>query len=546
MYRERLDAARAAAEETTIAEIVAEAVAPLRRDLDAARQALAAAEAERDRVRSDLAERDLRVGELTAQVTMLRRRVEQLEAQLEQLRPEPTPGLWYRRPEVKSSVRTVDVHLTPWFTGLSRDTQERFYLDPHGEKDKHIAYGGLTRDLMTAYTAADEVAALRRYGVDGVYVDIVSASHWPKIVAIADAAIGTGLHVMPMIDANGSLAAEQSGTNIDPTAERARVIAAVASRVKELLSRPTSRRLPDGRHVVGLFRAEGKAASWWSELAAALGVPVAFVGAFNDTGKITNYPLLWAAGAWSPGADPAVLSGPPSYVATVRSRGQIPLIPILTHNVRPNGGWYDESRGLAALRASWDVIVAVGDCLVQGVTGSDIAEGSHMLPSALHGESLLAYNEWRSYQWRTGELPPILAPAVFVSHRPQLLNATITSGQSRRMVPAGTVVNGQRFGPTRSRQTPSVDEVEIMTLLPEWQDGAEVEVVIGGQTRRYRANRGEHVTYLPAAPGPVTVRVAGIEVTTPPILTRAINDNPGWLTVWSGDKSPIFDPRPAP
>jgi len=212
-------------------------------------------------------------------------------------------------------------------------------------------------------------------------------------------------------------------------------------------------------------------------------------------------------------------------------------MPLLSSNYRPNQGWYDESQGLGALARSWDQIVAVGDCVVQAVTANDFAEGSALLPSALHGNALLAYSRWRSIQWRTGELPKILTPAVFLSHRPQLLTATLTGGQTKRMVPAG-----QGAGPSRPRQTPSVDEVEILTLLPAT---ALVTVTVGTATTTYTAPADEHAHYVQARAGTVSVSVAGVQVTSPvPIATRAVNDMPVWLTVWNGDTGKVFDPRP--
>ena len=130
-------------------------------------------------------------------------------------------------------------------------------------------------------------------------------------------------------------------------------------------------------------------------------------------------------------------------------------------------------------------------------------------------------------------MPP-LVPAVWLSHRPQLLGAVLTSGQTKTAAqwPRGDAA-----------LTASVDEVEILTLLPA---AARVTVTVGPATTTYDAPAGEHAHYVPARAGTVSVKVAGVEVVSPvPIVTRAVNDMPAWLTVWNGDTGKVFDPRPA-
>lgn len=503
----------ASAVDDEISVIVAEATAQANGERDEALANEAAALGGEAAAAAQVVTLTARVGELTTEVALLRKLLD------DATRPaEPTPGLWYQAPAVEfTEKRPYLIHNTPWFSGKSRTTWLSAYLAPTGESGKHAAYGGYVRDMPAVFTAAQEIEALKAYGVDGVFVDLASVSHWTQITALANAA--TGFLFVPMVDANGSLAA-------DP--------AVVVDRVDQVLSRPTAWRLADGRYVVGIFKAEGKTAAWWNDVAAgltALGKTVAWVAAFNDTDQIGNYRTFHSAGAWSPGADPGVLQGVPPYVASTRQRGQVPLLPLLCHNVRPAQGTYDESRGLGALRASWDRIVAVGDCVVQGVTQNDFAEGAPLMPSALHGNALLAYSQWRSYEWRTGTRPAILAPAVFLSHRPQLLGATITGPQTRRMTQK-----------TRTGMTASVDEIEVLTLLPA---PARVSVRFGDQSAAYDAPAGEFVRYFPARAGTVSASVAGVEAVSPvPIQTTGINDAPVWVTCWSGDLLTVFDPRP--
>lgn len=487
---------------------------------------LQAALAEIERLRAELTQTQAQLADTQQQVTdrdatiaALKARIAALEAQI----PAPvetTPGLWYQRPKVAfNEKRPLLAHIVPWLSGLPRTTWERSYLAPAGESGKHATYGGFARDMPTVYTAREELAALAAYGIDGAFVDLASTAHMTQITALMDN-VPPGFLLVPMVDANGSLAGSVSTT---------------ATLVNDMLSRPSAWRLGDGRYVVGAFKVEGKTAQWWTDLAAALGrlgKTVLFVGAFNSTGATSSYPSFYATGEWSPGADPAVLQSVPTYVAQVRQRGQVPVVSVLPRGARPREGWYDESWGTGALRTSWNRVIAAGDCVAEIVTANDYAEGAELGPSALTGNAQLALSEWYSYEWLTGKRPAILKPALFLSHRPQLLGATITGGQTQRMTQKAR----------GSGVTASVDEVEVLTLLPA---AAEVTVTVGGQTVHYLAPAGEHARYVPAKAGTVSASVAGVQVTSPvQIVASAVSDAPVWVTVWSGDTTKVFDPRP--
>lgn len=532
------------------------------------------------------AERDAaltRAETVEAQVQQLEQQVADLEAKIKELEeqapplPPPGPvvprvdGLWFdpeahlqRYPANPS--RILVGHYVPWAEitrdnqPMTNDTYSRAYFPVNGENGKHASYGGYARDFgannapylgvsgigagsWRRTSQADDIKNAIKYGLDGFFVDIVNTNisttsgHWPAISTLVDEASENfpGFFVAPMVDTSDKSSLMNTSQIV------------IAGHINRILSRQSAWRLPDGRHVVGAFRPEGKTATWWNTLASeleSLGRDVVFVGAFNNIDVMLNYPNFLATGAWSPGADPAILQGRPSGVTETRQRGQTPLIPLLGQNVRPNQGWYDEARGLSALDHSWDQIIAEGDVLVQMVTWNDWPEGSGFALARKKGSTGLSYSLWRALEWKTGVRPVVQQDAVIVAYRNQLLNAQITGGQTRFMVPAGTIVDGARRGPQRPRQTASVDEVEIRTILTK---EAEVTVRIGvTEVGKFIAGVGEFIRYVPARSGLITVTLStGLTVSPPiPIRNMSGNDDREWVLYRNGEYVKVFDPTP--
>lgn len=495
------------------------------------RQEITRLQAELDTARQQIVQRDQTIATQQAEIAGLTAEVERLRKLLEGTPEEPTPGLWYQVPDVKFNERRPYLwHVVPWMTGKPASTWQNSYLSPTGENGKHAAYGGYVRDMPAGFTAAWQVEQARAFGVDGFFVDLVSPdlaapkrtgehSHAQAVRDLLAAA--SDFKIVPMIDANG-------------TGMKAATPAQIAAGLVRFFDRPSTW-TTDGKPVVGAFKAEGWTPQRWTDLLAALktaGYDVLLVAALNEILDAPKYPMFYGVGQWSPGADPAVLAGAPKGLAETVQRGQVPVVPVLPSNARfyPNPGLYDEHRGTAALRESLRRINDAGEVIVQAVTANDYAEGSAIEPSALHGAAYAAYTRYRIDCWQAGRELPILAPAVFLSHRPQLLTAAITGPQTR------TATQWPRGSITRS-----VDEIEVLTLLPE---AALVTVQNGPSTVTYTAPAGEHAHYIPALAGTVSVKVAGLEVTSPvPIATAGINDAPVWVTVWSGDDLKVFDPR---
>jgi hypothetical protein len=462
---------------------------------------------------------------------------------------------WFADVAPAAGPKKVLAHLVPWDSiildnrAMNADYYARAFLTVNGESGKHASYGGYFRDAPyhnAPYpgggSADSPSAAARRAaendnikhavysGLDGFFVDIVANStthaHWPKLIATFDEASANfpGFLVVPMIDLNGAIADLS--------------VSQIASLINILLSKSCAWRMADGRYVVGAFKAEAKDNAWWASLESAfnaLGKQVYFVGAFNNMGPgyNPNLPVFDAVGQWSPGADPMNVSSfyPGGYNEAI-SRGQTPLVAVLPQGVRFYSSWYDESRGLAALQASWDRVIRVGATLVQVVTWNDFAEGSQSMATRKQGTAVGAYQRYRIIEWKNGQRPQTVRDSVILSHRNQTLNASYPSGQ----IP---IEQRDRGGV----ETASLDEVEVRTFLTASQ---QVTVNAGSVQTVYTAPAGEYVRYVSTTAGQVRVRVGAIDYTSPvTIRSSSGNQDREWVHAWVHDEITVFDPTPA-
>lgn len=459
------------------------------------------------------------------QVSQLRAEITRLEARIRELEAPPvtaTPGLFFKRDDAaeKASAKKVFAHffgpypLTWSNKAPGQDIYETTYLPVQGEGGKHAAYGGFLRDrpISNAPYAGDwmraqmaeEIANAVRYSIDGFYIDMLglSGANWDRYVALADEASANfpGFYVVPMVDTNGA-------TGAAPIADAARA-------VNVFLSKPSAYRLPDGRYVVGSFKAEGKTNQWWTDLANAIktnhGKTVAYTHVFLNSGSASGY-TQYASGSWGPGGDPAVW---PTYTGTTagsRSRGEKVLAPVWSQDERPRNGWFDEALNTSSLRASWDRAIADNADLVQMCTWSDYSE-SQMNPSVMRGTAALEISAYRIAEWKLGTKPEILQDNIIVSHRNQMLSATITGGQSQLMTQ----------NQTRIKRSAVREHVEVLTYFVKPQ---KVTVKIGSDTYNYDAPAGENVWTAPMKPGTVSVSTSAGHTLTSPVVIRSASGN---------------------
>lgn len=417
---------------------------------------------------------------------------------------EPSEGLFFALPDnLGSSEKKVFAHFFgPYPIVLTNETPAndyyaRNFLTVNGESGVHAAYGGLLRDRpetnwpyaspFISTQMVDEITNAQAAGIDGFFVDILGSSgaNWDRYIALADVASAgyPGFHVVPMIDANGSMA-QNDGESV------------AAARVNTLLSKASAYRLPDGRYMLGTFKAEGKTVTWWqnviSILGATYGKQIAFVGVYNNINQAASYNGVpqYASGPWGPGADPNIFATHGDYAGPARARGEKVLSAVWPQDIRARNGLFDEARNTECLRAAWTRAIADNADIVQLCTWSDYSEGSQVQPSAMRGHVCADLSAYYITRWKTGAFPTILRDALYVSHRNQMADATITGGQ--------TTFFTHWNRPNRSAFRESV---ELLTFLTA---PATVTVTIGAANYSYTAPAGMYAQTYPMQPGAVT------------------------------------------
>ena len=419
---------------------------------------------------------------------------------------EPSEGLFFKLPTAAAaSEKKVFAHFFgPYPIVLtnedpSNDYYVRNFLSVNGESGAHAAYGGLLRDRpITHWPYAnpyiqtqmhDEIQNAMQAGIDGFFVNIMgsSGSNWDRYVALADVASASypDFKVIPMVDANGNMAKNEGET-------------VTAARVNTILSKSSAYRLPDGRYLLGSFKAEGKTLAWWQNVVNTLqnthGKQIAFVGVYNAIGQAANYNATpqYAAGSWGPGADPGVAANYGDYATAARARGEKILVPVWAQDIRPRSGLFDEARNTGALRGHWTRAINDNADLVQLCTWSDYSEGSQFQPSAMRGHVLADLSAYYIARWKTGSFPAILRDAMYVSHRNQMSTATVTGGQTTLMSHWA-----------RTNRSAFREHVEILTFFTT---SATVSVKIGASTYSYTAPAGMNVQTYPMEAGHVSAK----------------------------------------
>jgi len=403
----------------------------------------------------------------------------------------PSPGARTSTPEAKvpkpvPGERKVFAHYFPPQpvsidnAPPAEDYYARELLAVDGEGGKHATYGGYLRDrpavrepLSGDWRAADlrsEVADALTGGIDGFTVDILglSGQNWDATVALMAAAAASDrpFSIVPNVDANGSAAASSP--------------AVVAAKLAELYASPAAYRLPDGRHVLSSFKAEGKAVSWWSEtirlLAEEHDVEVAFVAVLleaSDSNLVKFAPISYALSDWGGRtvAESELTEGLPGKA---RSLGARWMAPVAVQDMRPRNGVYAEAGNTETLRAMWRRAIGDQADFVQLVTWNDYSETTAFAPSVHHGRAFLALNAHYAREFKGGAGGAVEREQLVLSHRTQFH--------------AARPRQGIRFEPTLGgATTPPRDTVEVVALLSA---PATITVTVGGTEHRSEAPAG--------------------------------------------------------
>lgn len=430
----------------------------------------------------------------------------------------PSEGLFFERPtaqQIAAGPTPDRMGLAHYyapqpgaFSNAATDFYESGYLPVNGEGGAHAAFGGWLRDrpMLGAPFAtspswqrnmqAAEIRAAVQAGIDGFYCNIMgsSGSNWDRYVWMADEASINfpGFKVVPMVDANGNMAQTEAAS-------------VAAARINTLLSKACAWRLPDGRYVVGTFKMEGRPLTYWNEVKTILanthGKQTAFVGVYNNINQAANYAgIQYGTGQWGPGADPNIYANLSNLGTGIKARNERYLIGAWAQDIRPRSDLFDEARNTEAIRAALDAMIRQNADLAQYCTWSDHTEGSQIRPTVMRGHAILDIMAYRIARWKTGKRPRILRDAVYLSHRNQMANATITGGQTRFM---------QHW--VRNNRSAFRESVEILSYLTA---PATVTVKVGSNVVTYTAPAGEHQHLVPMQPGEVSVKVvrSGAEV----------------------------------
>lgn len=429
---------------------------------------------------------------------------------------QPTAGLFFKLPDMRSSPRKVLAHYFGPYprsinnsATLASDSYTTTFNNPRSTatfgSESAANFGGAFRDrpiwrtqITGDYKYADarwDIEQAQAAGIDGFFCDLLglSGSNYDNYETLKRAAhdMNTGFVVVPMLDVNGATAAAS--------------ITSAAAYIASFAGKNCSWYLPDGRFVVSCFKAEGKTVQYWTDLFAAIqanhGLTVAFIGVFTNTNQIPNYTSVdYGSSAWGYGADPAVVNAAANQAPAARARGEKWMAPVVPQDQRPQNSLYDEALNTGTLRATWEKAIAQEADYVQMVTWSDYSETA-MAPSVANGWVNLDISSWYITRWKTGSYPTILKDALYLSHRGQTLDSVITGPQSKFMA----------HWP-RGNMSAVRNNVEVLSFLTA---PANITVTVGTATYTYTAPAGQYSTSFPAvAASAGTVKATAVRSST--------------------------------
>jgi Glycosyl hydrolase family 71 len=306
---------------------------------------------------------------------------------------------------LEKSSHKVFAHYMPSFP-LSIDNKEfsdpteyytHQFLNPLGEKRKHLSYGGWARSRPLPVSSSSlnifqvnnyqrEVRLALSIGIDGFSVDIGNIRQLPQVVTLLSAIRNVnneeGAHftVLPVIDA--------AGFRNDPNNQQD-----ILKVLETLRSDPNVARLSDGRLAFSSFLANAIEIATWSSILSALqsdenGRYPAFIPIFLSLGtynaangsaggfdKISYMISLW--GSRTP--NEAARMRPVS--ATLHAKGLGFMMPVAPQDFRPYSGGFNEAQNSLLFRTFWESAIQGQADWVQLVTWNDFAENTQVSPA---------------------------------------------------------------------------------------------------------------------------------------------------------------------
>jgi hypothetical protein len=382
------------------------------------------------------------------------------------------------------------------------DYYARNYIPANGEGGKHAAYGGYIRNrpkgrspIAGDYVTADaktDISQAVNAGLDGFFCDVMSFNgknwtYYMSAIAAANQMYPNGdFKIVPMIDVDGS---GVTGATADQVADGIKAFWGPGS-----TPYPCTWRLSDGRMVVTSFHAENKNLAWWDAVFTSLrnryNIEAAFMPAYVNVGKAIDYAnqrWTYGTGFWGDGADPQIQRMAGNKGNSIHSRGEKFMFPIQGQSIRIKSNKFDEAHGSQALREAWNRAISDGADYVQLVTWNDYSEGGEFNDNVARGLTELDISAYYATKWKTGNYPQITKDVVYLSHRNQPSNATLTGGQTQRALQW-----------VRPNMESVQNVVEVLTFLSA---PASVTVTIGGTPNTYTAPAGVNAQYFPLKTG---------------------------------------------
>lgn len=311
------------------------------------------------------------------------------------------------------------------------------YLNPAGEANKHLAYGGWTRARPLAQTPGGanfasvnmqkEVQLAIDRGITGFTFDILSLtdalSPAGKLAMMMNAAqiVDARFWVVPMLDMSALVALS---------------VAQAVQLITLCKTYPSCARLPDGRLLISAFNATLQPLAWWQSVIAALNavdIDIAFLPVLLGSPTASPLdPVAVGTGGWGT-ATPLVALSPAGFMP-----------PVLTQQFRPKDSIFWECSASQTFRNGWmAAILGKAAQYVQLITWSDFSESGQVQPytdATLDPSIGTAFYDLTGYYatwFVTGVQPAITKDVLYWFHR--RMNSTAAHAkQAKNFTVVGT------------------------------------------------------------------------------------------------------------
>ncbi|MAX27479.1 MAG: hypothetical protein CMJ19_23525 [Phycisphaeraceae bacterium] len=309
------------------------------------------------------------------------------------------------------------------------------YLDPTGENNKHISYGGYLRQrplprikltdsdwhIQDMKTEIQRAAAL---GADGFSYDMLSTDstsiHWQRLLYLLQAAnelnIGFKILLMPDMTAGYKTITASS----------------MADKIATFASNPAVYRLNDGRLVVAPYNCQSRPLSFWQDFEDEMDTRnIEFVlwptyqGWWQYIG--TYAPVSFGFSDWGVSAV-AWQAGRADKLANEWHWGMDFMAPARPQDFRPQHQLGFEGGNSALFRTQWDTAMNEADALwAQIISWNDYSEATEISPSTCTRHAFYDLASYYISWFKTQQQPLIVRDAIYYFYRTQPTNAIPSS-----------------------------------------------------------------------------------------------------------------------